>query len=226
MIKKVLTSLRAAVNFYPAIHFSQDGEDIVLKQIFAGRTSGFYVDIGAFHPTRYSNTYQFYLGGWRGINIDARPGAMKPFRKWRKRDINLETAIGEKEGQMTYYNLSQPAMNGFDKALTEQRLADDASLKLIETVNMPVRRLSSVLQAHLPEGQDIDFMSIDVEGFDLQVLKSNDFERYRPRYMLVEVHQESIDAMTQCDIGRFLTAHDYTPIAKMVRTAVFKDCRD
>ena len=222
MIKRLLRTLRAWVNFYPAIHFSQDGEDIVLQQIFTGRRDGFYVDIGAFHPTLYSNTYWFYLSGWRGINIDARPGAMKAFRKWRSRDINLETAIGAQAGALTYYRLNQPAMNSFDAALTQQRLADDTSLRLLEEISMPVRSLSSVLDQHLPPGQTIDFMSIDVEGLDMQVLHSNDFDRYRPDYILVEMHGEFLDEVGTSEIGSFLQSKNYEPIAKMIRTAIFK----
>ena len=57
--------------------FSQEGEDLVLARIFEGKKNGFYVDIGAHHPTRFSNTHYFYRRGWSGINIDAMPGSMK-----------------------------------------------------------------------------------------------------------------------------------------------------
>jgi len=68
--------------------YSQDGEDIILKEFFSGKEKGFYVDIGAHHPLRLSNTYLFYKKGWSGINIDAMPGSMKIFNKKRRRDIN------------------------------------------------------------------------------------------------------------------------------------------
>ena len=76
--------------------WSQEGEDMILHRIFGGKKSGFYVDVGAHHPKRFSNTYFFYCHGWRGINIDAMPGRMKLFNQWRPKDINLEMGVAEK----------------------------------------------------------------------------------------------------------------------------------
>jgi hypothetical protein len=59
--------------------YSQEGEDMVLYRTFETVKEGFYVDVGAHHPDRFSNTYKFYKQGWRGINIDAMPGGMDPF---------------------------------------------------------------------------------------------------------------------------------------------------
>ena len=75
--------------------FAQEGEDMILKRIFEGVRSGFYIDIGAFHPSKFSNTYYFYLRGWSGINIDPQPGVKSLFDKMRPRDINLELAISD-----------------------------------------------------------------------------------------------------------------------------------
>lgn len=74
--------------------YSQEGEDMILHRIFERQCKGFYVDIGAHHPFRFSNTYLFYKRGWSGINIDAMPGSMNIFNKFRNRDINLEYGIG------------------------------------------------------------------------------------------------------------------------------------
>src|SRR5690554_6253894 len=73
--------------------YSQEGEDILLEKLFEGKNDGFYVDVGAHHPRRFSNTYLLYRRGWRGINIDAMPGSMAEFRRLRGRDINLEIPI-------------------------------------------------------------------------------------------------------------------------------------
>lgn len=69
--------------------YSQEGEDMILRRIFGSQTSGFYIDVGAHHPKRFSNTYFFYKKGWAGINIDAMPGSMKAFQKVRYRDIEI-----------------------------------------------------------------------------------------------------------------------------------------
>jgi hypothetical protein len=70
--------------------WSQEGEDLILARIFGDKPDGFYVDVGAHHPKRFSNTYYFYRRGWRGINIDAMPGSMLAFNRLRPSDINIE----------------------------------------------------------------------------------------------------------------------------------------
>ena len=74
--------------------YSQEGEDLLLRRIFEHQKIGFYVDVGAHHPFRFSNTYLLYKRGWRGINIDAMPGSMRLFRKFRPRDTNIECGVG------------------------------------------------------------------------------------------------------------------------------------
>jgi hypothetical protein len=84
--------------------YSQEGEDRILLRPFENCKDGFYVDVGAHHPTRYSNTYLFYRMEWSGINIDAAPGSMNLFKKKRPRDINLEVAISDREEELTFYH--------------------------------------------------------------------------------------------------------------------------
>ena len=100
VIKKLAKKIANKLNYYfdddykyVKTTFSQNGEDSVLLRIFDNKNDGFYVDIGAFHPICYSNTYALYKKGWRGINIDATPGSMFLFNKIRPRDINIETGI-------------------------------------------------------------------------------------------------------------------------------------
>lgn len=223
MYKKFLKWVRGVVNFYPAIHFSQDGEDIALAEVFSGKSDGFYVDVGAFHPSRYSNTYKFYLSGWRGINIDARPDSMRAFRFWRRRDINIEAAISETPTELVYHLTSQPAMNSFDAALTQQRLEKDSSLQLLGKKTIETKRLDALLEAHLPAGQPIDFLSIDAEGYDLQVLKSNDWSRFSPRLVLVEIYCDSLAEVASSDIAVYLKNIGYQPVLKLTRTVIFQE---
>ena len=82
--------------------YSQEGEDMILQRMFGQRREGFFVDVGAHHPFRYSNTYLFYKKGWRGINIDATPGSMREFEKYRPADINLEVAVSQTPGEFCF----------------------------------------------------------------------------------------------------------------------------
>src|SRR6186713_1276577 len=93
MIKRVFRKFSLVYDLlfdkYYSISYSQEGEDLILKRFFSEKSGGFYVDVGAHHPKRFSNTYMFYKEGWSGINIDAMPGSMKLFNKVRSKDINL-----------------------------------------------------------------------------------------------------------------------------------------
>ncbi|MCK5460166.1 FkbM family methyltransferase, partial [Candidatus Parcubacteria bacterium] len=94
---------------------------MILKRIFNEKKNGFYIDVGAHHPKRFSNTHYFYLKGWRGINIDAMPSSMKLFNKQRPKDINLEIAISDKKEVLTYYGFNESALNSFSKEISNQR---------------------------------------------------------------------------------------------------------
>ena len=82
------------------ISYAHNGEDVLLNRVFADVANGFYVDIGAYDPVLFSNTYFFYLNGWNGINIEARPGSRAAFQKVRPRDTNLEMGISRTRGEL------------------------------------------------------------------------------------------------------------------------------
>ena len=203
--------------------WSQEGEDLILSRIFGGQAVGFYVDIGAHHPKRFSNTYLFYKRGWRGINIDAMPSSMKLFDKKRPRDINLEMGIGTNVGELDYYVFNDPALNGFSKELSDQRHEADTAYQVREVIKVDVQPLSQVLDCHLNTNQEIDFMSVDVEGLDFDVLKSNDWSRYRPKFVLAEILGSSLHEIEQSEIGQFMRDQNYVLYAKCMNTVFFKD---
>lgn len=204
--------------------FSQEGEDLIIKRLFEGRNegaSGFYVDVGAHHPRICSNTYFFYKKGWRGINIDAKPGTKALFDSERPRDINLELGIAESVGELTYFEFNQPLLNGFDRTMAEMRAADPA-WRLTGTRQIPVKPLRDVLAEHLPPGQAIDFMTVDVEGLDLQVLRSNDWDRFRPRLILAEdATVVTLDDARNAPLCQYLASVGYTVIGKAALTMFF-----
>ena len=202
--------------------FSQEGEDLILETFFPNEGSGFFIDVGSYHPVRFSNTYLFYLKGWRGINIDARPGSMELFKTMRPEDKNIEAAIGEIEKTLTYYMFDEPGLNGFSKELSESRDAN-SPYKIQKKIELPLRRLDIILDEHLPQSAVIHFMDIDVEGFDLEVLKSNNWNKYRPLMVLVETSLVSNDALgLTSSIHVFLSEKGYQLVAKTYRTSFYK----
>lgn len=206
---------------YATKSYSQEGEDIILKSIFGEKkTIGFYVDVGAHHPMRFSNTYYFYKKGWRGINIDAMPGSMKIFKKIRLKDINLEIAISEKKQALTYYFFNDPALNGFSKKLSTER-DGKGRYRIIDEIKIKTSTLEQILDTYLPENIEIDFLSVDVEGLDFQVLKSNNWSKYRPKVILVESLDFSFSNLANSEVYEFLVAKGYHLFAKTVNTLFF-----
>lgn len=201
--------------------YSQQGDDMILRSLFQRRARGFYVDVGAHHPTRYSNTRWFHEHGWHGINVDALPGSMEAFRRERPRDVNLEIGIAATRGRLPYFRFAEPAVNGF--CLGPERVAElDRQFRLLEQVDVETIPLADVLAEHLPAGQQIDFLSVDVEGLDRVVLESNDWDRYRPTAVLAEdLTAFTLSAVLASPVTEFLRSRGYEPCAKAHHTIVF-----
>lgn len=203
------------------ITFSQEGEDGILHRIFERRSTGFYIDIGSHHPQRFSNTYRLYLRGWNGINIDPLPGSKARFDALRKRDINLELGISDSAGELTYHSFEEPALNTFDA-----RIALTRTSPLIAKQSIQVRRLDNILNEHLPIGTVIDFLSIDAEGLDLQVLRSNDWARYRPSYVLAEaLGMRDVYQVLESELHAYMRSQGYSLFAKCVNSLFFVNSR-
>lgn len=196
---------------------------MILHSLFQFRAQGFYVDIGAHHPLRYSNTYYFYQRGWRGINVDAMPGSMAAFTQLRPEDINLEVGVAETRGALTYYRFKEPAVNAF--CLSEERLAElTASFGFVQKMEIEAVPLAEILREHVPRGRHIDFLSVDVEGLDLAALRSNDWEAYRPTIVLAEdLGAFPLRKALQSPITAFLEKRGYEACAKMHHTILYVD---
>jgi len=225
LLKKILPEelieiKRLIFKEYNLSSYSQEGEDLILQRIVENKNMGFYIDVGAHHPFRFSNTYLFYLKGWRGINIDATPGSMKLFNKFRKRDINLEVGISEKESELTYYMFNDPALNTFDENLAKKRNGKNGYY-VVKKLPVKVYPLFKILEEYLPEGQKIDFLTIDVEGKDFEALKSNNWYKYRPRLVLVEILSSSIEETLENPIYLFMKENGYYLSAKTFNTCFF-----
>lgn len=224
VIKKLLAPLSNINNIYfdgySRKSYSQEGEDMILRRIFEKTPKGFYVDVGAHHPKRFSNTYFFYKRGWAGINIDAMPGSMKLFQQLRNRDINLEIPIASKDQVLTFYSFNEPALNGFSKELSKERDGQNGWF-IKDEILLQTQKLSSVLDNFLPNGTKIDFLSIDVEGFDLDILHSNNWEKYKPKVILIEILGSDFAEIEHNEIAIFLKAKGYSLFAKAVHTIIF-----
>ena len=222
-LKKTLLKYFPVDKFLFLKSYSQEGEDMVIRSFFEGMKNykGYYVDVGAHHPYRYSNTLHFYQKGWRGINIEPTPGGIKLFNIFRRKDINLNIGISDKKDKLTFYCFNEPALNGFSKEHSEEINTTSKRYKIIKEAIVETYPLADVLDKYLPAGQKIDFLTIDVEGLDLQVLKSNNWEKYKPSYILAE-DKIDFNRLSDSEVYNYLEKQGYSLVAKTLRTLFFK----
>lgn len=211
---------------YARASFAQEGEDLVIARLTNAEqlsAPGFYVDVGAHHPSLYSNTLFFYQRGWSGINIDAMPGSMAAFATARPRDINIEAAISERPAELTYYEFNEPALNGFDAHLAQSRI-EHSNYRVVNQRQIRTRTLNEILAERMPPGRTIDFLTVDVEGLDLSVLKSNDWTTYRPRLVLAEdANVHWLEQIGESELVQFMHSIGYRVCAKTALTLFFAD---
>ncbi|MEE1258104.1 MAG: FkbM family methyltransferase [Lachnospiraceae bacterium] len=201
--------------YQQSIH-SGNGEEIYLKNIFAGKENGVYVDVGAFHPMRVSNTLWAYRKGWRGINIEPNMDNMEYFKILRPEDKNVNCGISDVVGEMTYYMLDDGAYNTFDYELLMQ---DNLTDRIVKEEKVPVRRLEDVLREN--NVREVDFLDIDVEGHEMNVLRGIDFS-VDIKVILVEQLYMSLAEVVQSEPYQFLKEKGYEAVVKFGETVIYK----
>lgn len=170
--------------------YSQCGEDLIIDYIFKLRNilNPSYLDIGANHPFQLSNTALFYNRGNVGVNIEANPSLMANFYKNRPNDINLNIGIGVSDEQLDFYVMEDHTLSTFSKDEMESMVKFGKKLKEIKPIK--VVPIKTILEAHFNNSPP-DLLSIDVEGLDLQILTSLEFEKYAPKIICVEASEYS-----------------------------------
>lgn len=167
------------------ISYAQNREDVLLARVFHDVAAGFYVDVGANDPEHCSVTKHFYDHGWTGINLE--PGRVfGRLAAARPRDLNLNVAASDRAGVMTFYEYLEGVFHGLS-SLHAELPGDEPELAQREERQVTVRTLRDILTEYRP-GR-IDFMSVDVEQHERQVLAGNDWGAFRPRVVLVEATQ-------------------------------------
>jgi FkbM family methyltransferase len=202
--------------------FGQEGEDAVLAGLIdlEGNSEGFFVDVGAHHPTRFSNTWRFYRCGWRGINIDPTPGSMEPFRELRPEDINLEVGISRVAAKRKFFCYNEPALNGIDNDRREE--LKETHYRLERVIDIETLPLSEILRRHEERFASPNFLTIDVEGLEIEVLSSLDFKRHAFDFILIEQRLPDLATLNESAIWKYMTARGYKAVACTGRTVFYQ----
>lgn len=215
---------------YIRLTFSQLGEDVIVWHLLSinlpSLKTGFYVDVGAFHPRRYSNTRFLKLKGWRGINIDASRDSINMFNIERPDDINVCIGIGLEEAQQTYYKFG----NGWNAANTISKnfattIESSSGQNASDDEIIHVKTLNSVLAEYLPINSDIDFMDIDVEGMDRVVSESLNLTKYRPKILSIELHDSNIYDLKNDKTVMYFINNNYKLVSINLQSFIFIDAK-
>lgn len=184
-------------------HYGQFAEDITVNRLFPKDKKGVFLDIGCFHPIKYSNTWALYKKGWRGINVDIDSIKIEAFNMVRSKDTNVACAVSNKTGEVGYYR------RGFYSLLNtlDKEFADERGGYKEDKVNCDT--LTNIIDDSEFKDATIDYLSIDTEGNDFKVLSSLDFERYAPSVIAFESHHDRFDQNENTDIYQFLKSKNF-----------------
>lgn len=208
------------IAFYKAFNFvaPQEGENIILERIFARKTKGLYIDIGAHHPVRFSNTLNLYQKGWSGINVEPNDETIKAFRSMRPRDVNLKIAISSQRNSCNYYKFKEPALNTTDLEIV--KLREKQGYKCIKKITIPTKTLNEILSTYCKR-KSIDLLKIDVEGKELDVLKSNNWKRFVPKVIICELINVDLEKLNKNEVYKFLKSKNYLLYCKLLQNGIF-----
>lgn len=190
--------------------YSQKGEDLFIHKLLKFKKNGFYVDIGTNDPVRFNNTKYFYDRGWHGINVEPDINCFRRIEKIRTRDINLNLGIGNANTKLTFFQFIPDTLSTFS-VKDANRYKKQGYVYLIEK-KVPIKKLAVIFKKYLGK-KKIDFMTVDTEGYDREVLSSNDWTKYRPEIICIESVEHLINGSGKDNgLEKFLITKKYKKI--------------
>jgi FkbM family methyltransferase len=220
-VKKILLKNRLFYYFYkllkihrnkkPSLHFGEFGEDIFINRILNNIKHGKYIDVGCYHPYKGSLTATLYNKNWNGINIDLSKTSIDLFNMVRKRDINLNVAISNYNGEISYYENSPiNQQNSLTKTNNQQT-----------KIKIKCQTLNSILEKNIL--QKFDYLNIDVEGSELEVIEGIDLMKYHPSLITIENNNLLLEDYLKDNVYEKLISCDYVFVNKIGVTNFFLD---
>ena len=200
--------------------YSQFQEDLFINNFFKDKSDGFYIDIGCYHPVKYSNTALIYNKGWSGINIDLNQTSIDLFNIARKRDKNICAAISNNNELAEFYfdHLLSP-VNTLSKEFSDLSYKNISRNKYIKKSiqKFTFDKLIEKFNLKIP---DIDLLNIDAEAHDFEVLEGFDFEKYKPKIICVELYDAKLE-LKEKKFKDYLASFKYSLIKKIGPNGIF-----
>jgi FkbM family methyltransferase len=202
--------------------YSQCAEDLIVEFIFKSRpikSNGFYVDVGAHHPRRGSNTYALYKKGWRGILVDMEPDKVIAARLARPFDTCVQAAVSDGERDVGVFS---PGPFSTKTTIDPKSAMGDRFTNFVKTASVRTKTLTDILDDNSCPC-DFDFLNVDCEGHDLEVLRGLNLEKYCPKVICVEIWEasEGIEALTSSETHVHLSKSGYVLFSWAVLSAVY-----
>ena len=201
---------------YSKKSYSISNVDLIVDRLFSKIKKGVYIDVGCNHPIKYNNTYLLYQKGWNGINIDLDKTSINEFNIMRKNDYNVQELVGSIDGEEKeiYYYHERSAINTVSEDLAEKR-----QTKPREIIKKKTKSLNQIIKDSPFENKKIDFMSIDIENHEYEVLKNFNFLKYKIDVIVteytdmsqekLEIHKQSLEYLLNTKLYKLLIKNNY-----------------
>ena len=203
---------------------SQFGEDKFILDLFDKDYRGKYLDLGCYHPTRHSNTHILYQSGWTGINIDLNPLTIELFNFMRPKDFNYNIGISNSEEEKELYFINEfNTQNTLDKnQLNFLKNHHNVKDREILKTKLKTKKLETILLDN--NFHNIDFFNIDIEGHELEVIESIDFDKFKFKYICIEMIQHNeISVNRSKKIKDILNNNDFIIVKKFEFNYIYKN---
>lgn len=201
---------------YSKKSYSISNVDLIIDRLFSGVAKGFYIDVGCNHPIKYNNTYLLHKRGWKGINIDLDQTSINEFNIMRRNDHNVQELVGSIDGEEKeiYYYHERSAINTTSKELADKRLT-----KPRELIKKKTRSLNKIIENSPYNNEKINFISIDIENQEYEVLKNFNFKKYEidiivtectdMNQLKLETYTQSLEYILNTNLFKLLDKNDY-----------------
>ena len=184
-------------NKKPNTHYAEFGEDIFINRLFKNKKRGFYVDVGSYHPFKGSLTKKLYDKGWKGVNIDISKTSVDLFNISRPHDYNINCAISANTSEIFYYE--NPPINQQNSLIKQN---DDQKKIKIKSYN-----LNELLSDY--KIQHVDYINIDTEGTEIDIIKSINFKEINPILLTIEDNEIFTNFDLKKEKIQYLKEHNY-----------------